>query len=227
MTKKSRGPSARLHQQEKVHLNLAPIQALTKAQERVLTSGKNLLLHGVAGTGKTFLASYLAYKAVLKDKTHKRVIYFRSAVATRNIGFLPGTEEEKMAVFEAPYVGIGIDLFTRGDAYMELKKKRLVEFRSTSFPRGTTINDAVIIVDEAQNMTLHELDSIITRAGRNVTIYFCGDTHQADLTFSQSGLSEFMEILDKMKSFDHIEFGIEDIVRGELVKEYLLAKYKK
>lgn len=180
----------------------------------------------MAGTGKTFLASYRAYKAVLKDKTHKRVIYFRSAVATRNMGFYPGTEEEKMAVYEAPYVGICVDLFTRGDAYMELKKKRLVEFRSTSHPRGTTINDAIIIVDEAQNMTLHELDSIITRAGKNVTFYFCGDTHQADLGFKQSGLSEFMEILDRMKSFDHIEFGVEDIVRGELVKEYLMAKYK-
>lgn len=226
MTKKRRGPSAR-HQQEKVHLNLEPIEALTPSQQKVLSSTKNLVLHGMAGTGKTFLASYLAYKAVLKDKTHKRVIYFRSAVATRNIGFYPGTEEEKMAVFEAPYVSIAVDLFTRGDAYMELKKKRLVEFKSTSHTRGTTINDAVVIVDEAQNMTLHELDSIITRAGKNVRFIFSGDTHQADLSFSQSGLSQFMEILDSMKSFHHIEFNLEDIVRGDIVKEYLMAKYKK
>lgn len=221
----SRGRPQR-EQEPKVHLTLAPVQPLTENQEKVLCSGKNLVLRGAAGTGKTFLASYLAFKAVLKDKKFKRVIYFRSAVATRAIGFLPGTEEEKMAVYEAPYVSIATSLFGRGDSYAELKKKRIVEFRSTSFPRGGTIDDAVVIVDEAQNMTYHELDTLITRAGPNTMYYFCGDTLQADLPKSQSGLEEFMKILRSMKSFDEVEFTIEDIVRGPLVKEYLTAKYE-
>lgn len=223
MTKKRRGPSA---QQEKIHLTLEPIQALTKNQHRALTSGKNLLLKGAAGTGKTFLASYLAYNSLFNKRAIKRVIYYRSAVATRNQGFYPGTEEEKMAVYEAPYIGIARTLFTRGDAYAELKKKRLVEFRSTSHERGVTIDDAVIIVDEAQNLSFHELDTIITRAGENVRIILCGDTEQADLPARQSGLKEFEAILNKMESFDTVTFGIDDIVRGGLCKEYLLAKYQ-
>lgn len=216
---------AKQQQQEKVHVSVKHIEALTENQAKALNSNKNQVLFGAAGTGKTFLAMYKALDALLNDKSIKRVLIFRSAVATRNIGFLPGTEAEKMAVFEAPYKGAVAALTGRGDAYEELKKKRMVEFHSTSFPRGITIDNAVVIVDEAQNMTYHELDSIMTRAGKNVTYYFSGDTKQADLPSSQSGLKDFMRVLRKMKSFNFVEFEVEDIVRGELCKEYLLAKY--
>ena len=202
-------------------LELAEIEPLTRNQLRAFESDKNLVLHGCAGTGKTFISCYLAFDDMTKNQYEKLVI-IRSAVPTRDIGFLPGTEKEKSSVYEEPYYDISIDLFERGDAYQILKTKRLVHFMTTSYIRGITLRDAVILIDECQNMTFHELDSIITRVGENCRVIFCGDFSQSDL--KQNGMKEFFEILASMNRFDFIELGGEDIVRSGFVKEYIIAK---
>ena len=202
-------------------LELAEIEPLTRNQLRAFESDKNLVLHGCAGTGKTFISCYLAFDDMTKNQYEKLVI-IRSAVPTRDIGFLPGTEKEKSSVYEEPYYDIAIDLFERGDAYQILKTKRLVHFMTTSYIRGITLRDAIILIDECQNMSFHELDSIITRVGENCRVIFCGDFSQSDL--KQNGMKEFFEILASMNRFDFIEFGVEDIVRSGFVKEYIIAK---
>lgn len=204
-----------------VEFYLAEIEPLNAKQKLVLESRKHLVLLGSAGTGKTFLASYLAYQDLFQEN-YSKLVYIRSAVATRDIGFLPGSDKEKVAVYEAPYMDIASDLLERGDAYEIMKKKGLVHFMSTSFIRGTTLKDAVIIVDECQNMTYHELDSIITRLGQNCRIILCGDIKQADL--QKNGFRDFYEILMRMNEFDFIEFTKEDIVRSDFVKNYIITK---
>ena len=202
-------------------LTLHEIEPLTRNQVKAFESKKNLILHGLAGTGKTFISSYLAYDDMSKGVYDKLVI-IRSAVPTRDMGFLPGTEKEKASVYEEPYKDIANELFQRGDAYGIMKQKNLVEFMTTSFIRGITLRDAVIIIDECQNMSFHELDSIITRMGENCRIIFCGDFRQADL--KQNGMKDFMQILKRMELFDFIDFKVEDIVRSDFVKSYIIAK---
>ena len=202
-------------------LELAEIEPLTRNQLIAFESSQNLVLHGCAGTGKTFISSYLAFDDMTKNMYEKLVI-IRSAVPTSDIGFLPGTEKEKSSVYEEPYRDISIDLFSRGDAYQILKTKGLVHFMTTSYIRGITLRDAVILIDECQNMTFHELDSIITRVGENCRVIFCGDFKQSDL--KQNGMDEFLDILHSMKRFDFIEFGVEDIVRSGFVKDYIIAR---
>jgi len=203
------------------NLSLQEIEPLTKNQLKVFESDKHLVLHGVAGTGKTFISSYLAFDDIMKNDKEKLII-IRSAVPTRDIGFLPGNEKEKASVYEEPYKDICIELFQRGDAYELLKTKNVVHFMTTSFIRGTTLRDAVVLIDECQNMTLHELDSIITRIGENCRVIFCGDFRQSDL--GHNGLSEFLRILKAMNMFDLIEFETVDIVRSEFVKRYIIAR---
>ena len=203
---------------------LKEIEPLTKSQLAVFESNKHLMLHGCAGTGKTFISLYLALDDLQKEE-HDRIVLVRSAVPTREMGFLPGTEDEKSKVYENPYVNIMQELFSRGDnPYGQLKQKGIISFLTTSYIRGTTFNDSVVIVDECQNMTFHELDSIITRVGQNCRIIFCGDFFQADL--KNNGLNDFMKIIKAMAEFDFIEFGINDIVRSDFVKSYLVQKYK-
>ena len=204
-----------------VSLVLREIVPLTKNQLKAFNSTKHLVLHGLAGTGKTFISSYLAYDDMVKQEANQLVI-IRSAVATRDMGFLPGTEKEKGAVYEEPYKDIAIDLFSRGDAYDILKQKGLVHFMTTSFIRGITLRDSIILIDECQNMSFHELDSIITRMGENCRVIFCGDFKQADL--KDNGLQNFIKVLERMGLFDLIEFQVEDIVRSEFVKTYITAK---
>lgn len=202
---------------------IKPIQALNTNQAKVLNSKKNLVIVGFAGTGKTYLASYLGYKEILEGTgQYDKLVYMRSAVPTRNLGFLPGTEKEKVEVYEAPYIDIATELFGRGDSYEILKKKGIVHFNSTSFVRGINLRNAFVIVDECQNMTYHELDSIITRLNENCRIIFCGDMRQADLY--KNGLQDFYKVLKNMDEFDFIEFQKEDIVRSELVKNYIIKK---
>ena len=153
---------------------------------------------------------------------YDKLVIIRSAVPTRDMGFLPGTEKEKASVYEEPYKDIANELFQRGDAYGIMKQKNLVEFMTTSFIRGITLRDAVIIIDECQNMSFHELDSIITRMGENCRVIFCGDFRQADL--KQNGMKDFMQILKRMELFDFIDFQVEDIVRSDFVKSYIIAK---
>ena len=202
-------------------LNLYDIEPLTQNQLLAFESEKNLVLHGVAGTGKTFISCYLAFDDMIKG-LYEKLIIIRSAVPTRDMGFLPGNEKEKSAVYEEPYKNIAIELFARGDAYEILKTKGLVHFMTTSFIRGVTLQDAVILVDECQNMSFHELDSIITRVGRGCRVIFSGDFRQAD--FAKNGLHEFIRILKAMDKFDLIDFEIKDIVRSEFVKQYITAK---
>lgn len=192
-------------------------------------SGKHLMLHGIAGTGKTFLGLYFAISSVFdKLNNYKKVYIIRSVVPSRDMGFLPGSQRDKMKVYEAPYYDICNKLFDRGDAYDILKQKQMVEFASSSFLRGTTFDDCIIIVDEVQNMNDQELHTIMTRVGENCRIIFCGDVKQDDLTSERfnekSGLSTFMRIIKKMQDFKFIEFLPDDIVRSKLVKAYIIER---
>jgi phosphate starvation-inducible PhoH-like protein len=204
--------------------------SLTKLQLDTIQAferGDHLVLHGVAGTGKTFISAYIALKSI-QEKKYQKLFFLRSAVPTRDMGFLPGNWRQKAQVYEDPYVQICNELYGRGDAYDILKQKNITEFLTTSFVRGTTFRDCILLIDEINNMSFHELDSLITRVGPNCRIIFCGDYRQSDLktTEERSGLNRFIEILNSIRSFTHFEFGIEDIVRSDVVKEYIIGKNK-
>jgi len=214
-------------------IDIEPLTVNQKAFFESYDDGKQLIAYGAAGTGKTFIALYNALRDVLDENTEYEKVYIvRSLVATREIGFLPGDHEDKAALYQIPYKNMVKYMFEMpSDAdfemlYGNLKTQETIKFWSTSFLRGTTLDNAVIIVDEFQNLNFHELDSIMTRVGENSRIVFCGDATQTDLlkTNERNGIIDFMSILRKMESFDLIEFGIDDIVRSGLVKEYLIAK---
>lgn len=208
------------------------ILPMTDAQKDAFDAwddGFNLMLHGIAGTGKTFLALYFALKEVWNRKTpYKKVFIIRSTVSTRDQGFQPGTRAQKEAVYEEPYPPIASVIFGRGDAYQLLKQRQMVEFRSTSFLRGATFDDCIIVVDEMQNMSDGELHTIMTRVGQNCKIIFAGDIKQDDLTSKrfneESGIRDFMRIIEKMDEFEFVEFLAEDIVRSDLVKSYIITR---
>ena len=212
------------------------IEPLTENQKilfNAYSKNQNIVAYGCAGTGKTFITLYNALKDVLDEKSPYEKIYIvRSLVATREIGFLPGDHEDKSSLYQIPYknmVKYMFELPTESDfemLYGNLKTQGTISFWSTSFIRGTTLDNAIIIVDEFQNLNYHELDSIITRVGENSKIMFCGDATQSDLikTNEKNGIIDFMKVLRIMPSIDIIEFGVEDIVRSGLVKEYILAK---
>ena len=215
---------------------LVDINPITDNQKKLFDSygeGKNIVAYGAAGTGKTFITLYNAIKDVLNEKTPYEKIYMvRSLVSTREIGFLPGDHEDKSSLYQIPYKHMVKYMFQMPSEaefemlYGNLKAQETIKFWSTSFLRGTTLDNAIIIVDEYQNLNFHELDSIITRIGEDSKICFCGDASQTDLqkTNERNGIVDFMKILRAMPSFDIIEFGINDIVRSGLVKEYLIAK---
>ena len=214
------------------NFNLKHVNPLTENQRIAFDAfddGKHLMLHGMAGTGKTFIALYKAIEALMENKGVQNKIYVvRSVVPTRDMGFLPGNQKEKMRVYEAPYYAICTELFDRSDAYEVLKQKNAVEFISTSFVRGITMNNCFVIVDEVNNMTFHELDSVITRIGKGCRVLFCGDFRQSDLTKDQekNGLKDFMRVIDRLNDFVHVDFLEQDIVRSRLVKEYIIARQK-
>ena len=215
---------------------LVNIEPLTPAQEKVFehwNNDKNLFMYGAAGTGKTFVALYLALKEVLKDDSPFDKVYLvRSLVATREIGFLPGDHEDKSSLYQIPYKNMVKYMFEMPDdnsfemLYGNLKAQETVSFWSTSFLRGTTLDRAIVIVDECQNLNFHELDSIITRVGEDTKIIFCGDVQQSDLVKAneKNGVLDFMSILRIMDEFGMIEFGVEDIVRSGLIRSYLVSK---
>jgi predicted ribonuclease YlaK len=231
-TKRDARRNNRQRTQKPKNLELIQIRPMTGTQANVFDSfsiGQNLMLHGVAGTGKTFLAMFLGLTEVIdKDMPAKSLHIIRSTVSTRDMGFQKGTASQKIEVYEGPYSSICAELFNRGDAYSNLKQKNIINFYSTAFIRGISIDDAIIVVDECQNMSEMELHSIITRVGKNTKIMFCGDFRQDDLTSKryneESGITKFMKILDKMESFDMIDFKVEDIVRSGLVREYIEAR---
>ena len=215
---------------------LVDIEPITENQKILFNSykeKKNIIAYGAAGTGKTFVTLFNALKDVLDENTPYEKIYIvRSLVATREIGFLPGDHEDKADIYQIPYKHMVKYMFQMpSDAdfemlYGNLRSQETIKFWSTSFIRGTTLDNAIIIVDEFQNLNFHELDSIITRVGENSKICFCGDATQSDLTKTndRNGIVDFMNILRKMVSFDIIEFDVNDIVRSGLVKEYIIAK---
>lgn len=210
--------------------DLKTIEPLTDNQRKffeLYRHSQAMLLHGVAGTGKSYIALYKALEEVLdRGSFYKRVVVVRSAVPSRDIGHLPGDEKEKTEVYQQPYIEICEDLFNRHDAFQRLQEQSAVNFMITSFVRGITLDNSVIIVDECQNMTDMELNSIITRVGDRSKIIFCGDFRQSDLykKTDMSGLKKFMVIADMMPSFKVLEFEVEDIVRSDLVKEYIIAR---
>ena len=227
------------HMKRKKPINkdlMRSIEPLTENQKelfRCYENNQNLVAYGCAGTGKTFITLYNALQDVLDEKTPYEKIYIvRSLVATREIGFLPGDHEDKSSLYQIPYknmVKFMFEMPTDADfemLYGNLKTQGTISFWSTSFIRGTTLDNAVIIVDEFQNLNYHELDSIITRVGENSKIMFCGDATQTDLVKSaeRNGIADFMKILRVMPSVDIVEFGVEDIVRSGLVREYLISK---
>ena len=215
---------------------LLDIEPITDNQKKLFDSyadGKHLVAYGTAGTGKTFISLYNALADVLDETTpYERIYLVRSLVSTREIGFLPGDHEDKADIYQIPYKNMVKYMFqmpTDADfemLYGNLKAQETIKFWSTSFIRGTTLDNAIVIVDEFQNLNFHELDSIITRIGENSRIIFCGDASQSDLvkTNDRNGIHDFLNILRKMPSFDIIEYGIDDIVRSGLVKEYIIAK---
>ena len=188
------------------------------------------LLHGCAGTGKTFIALYRALEEVLdKGTSRDKVIIVRSAVPSREIGHLPGDQDEKTEVYSAPYQAMCQELFpSKQQAYQRLIEQKHLEFMCTSFVRGITLDHAIVIVDECQNLNDMEINSIMTRVGVNTKIIFCGDFRQTDLykRHDMSGLKQFMVTIENMPSFASVEFGPEDIVRSSLVREYIEARMK-
>jgi predicted ribonuclease YlaK len=212
--------------------DLKTFQPLTDNQKKFFDAYKQgdyfVALHGVAGTGKTFCAMYKALEEVLdKSNPFNKIIVVRSAVQSREIGHLPGDVNEKMEIFQQPYQQICDTLFGRKDAYQRLTEQGHIEFISTSFIRGMSFDDAIIIVDEMQNLTFEEIDTVMTRVGYRSKILWCGDYRQTDLNKRKndmSGILKFFDIAMHMSSFTKIEFTADDIVRSSLVREYILAK---
>ena len=218
--------------------DLIKIEPITDTQKQVFKSwkeGRNQFLCGCAGTGKTFVSMYLAFEEVLRNETaYDKVIIVRSLIPTREIGFLPGDEEDKAALYQVPYANMAQFMFKQPNEqafnilYDRLKAQGSLYFLSTSFLRGLTFDNSIIIVDECQNLNFHELDTIITRVGQDSKISFCGDFMQSDLTKrnEKDGLHDFVKILEEMDEFNISEFSIGDIVRSGFVRSYLIQKTK-
>lgn len=215
-----------------LHLNIQDIGPITDNQIktfRAYEKGKNLFLHGCAGTGKTFISMYLALKEIAdKSSTRNKLVLIRTAQSSKDIGFLPGDEKKKLEVYEAAYRAICAELYNRADAYEILKQKGIIEFHSTSFLRGTTIEDAIILIDEAQNCRYQEIRTVLTRTGDRSRIVICGDTKQDDLTSERykesSGLSNIMQVFNRMDQMSTVEFEIDDIVRSGFVRDFIIAE---
>ena len=215
---------------------LVDVEPITDNQKVLFdhwSKGKNLFAYGAAGTGKTFISLYLALKDVLDDTTPFDKIYIvRSLVSTREIGFLPGDHEDKSFLYQIPYKNVVKYMFEMPSdsdfemLYGNLKTQETISFWSTSFIRGTTLDNCIVLVDEMQNLNFHELDSIMTRVGENSKIFFAGDASQSDLlkVTERTGILDFMQILNGMPEFSKVEFGLEDIVRSGLVRSYLVSK---
>ena len=218
--------------------DLVKIEPVTDNQKVVFEAykkGQNQFLYGCAGTGKTFVTLYLAMQEVLRNDTpYDRVVMVRSLIPTREIGFLPGDEEDKAALYQVPYSNMVQFMFKQPNEqafsmlYDRIKSQGSFYFLSTSFLRGLTFDNSIIIVDECQNLNFHELDTIVTRVGQDSKIMFCGDFMQTDLSKvnERNGLHDFLRILEEMEEFNCLEFNIGDIVRSGFVRNYLIQKTK-
>ena len=218
--------------------SLVAIKHITDNQKIVFDTwkkGKCQFLFGAAGTGKTFISLYLALKDVMDlKKPFNKVVLVRSLIPTREIGFLPGDEEDKAALYQVPYMNMVQFMFQMPNEqqfntlYDRLKGQGSLFFLSTSFLRGLTFDNSIIIVDECQNLNFHELDTIITRVGQDSKLVFCGDFDQTDLVRQneRNGLHDFLRILGEMEEFNCLEFTIGDIVRSGFVRSYIINKMK-
>lgn len=230
MSKKKKQATNRLQQPVNNVFELRHVQPLTTNQSimfEAYDAGYHLMLHGYAGTGKTYISLYKSLKELLTQSSpYYRIVIVRSVVPSRDMGFLPGSIKEKTRIFEEPYKEICDDLLSRGDGYDILKMKGMIEFTTTSFLRGTTFNNAIIIVDESANLTFQEIDTVMTRIGNESRVIFCGDYRQTDLNkpHEKEGITQFMQITHRINTFKHIEFGKEDIVRSNLVRDYIIQK---
>ena len=211
--------------------DLIQIEPITKNQVKAFESwadGENLVLAGSAGTGKTFVAMYLALQTSLEPSTpYHKVVVVRSIVPTRDMGYLPGTKEEKVEPFETPYKTISLELFNYDSAvYNKLINNHQMEFITTSFVRGTQLNNAIVIIDEMQNLNFHELDSVITRIGQDCRVIFSGDYYQSDFRegYERDGIQRFLRIVERLKNFSVITFGWDDIVRSDFLRDYIMTK---
>lgn len=216
---------------QQLHFNLKHVQPITDNQIttfQAYDAGNNLFLHGCAGTGKTFISMYLALKEIENGRSRRRkLVIIRTAQSSKDIGFLPGDEKRKLEVYEAPYKAICAELYHRDDAYDILKQKGIVEFHSTSFLRGMTIDDAIILVDECQNLKHQEWFTVLTRTGDKSRVILCGDTKQDDLTSERykekSGIADLIRLFHAMNGTTLIHFEIDDIVRSGFVREMILT----
>ena len=230
MAKRTRNGRAEQKEHKDQHFELRKVFPLTVNQQKTFDAykqGSNLMLHGAAGTGKTFCAVYLSLEEILSNNSvYDRIIIIRSVVPSRDIGFLPGSMREKIEIYEDPYREICDDLFGKGDGYNILKLKNIVQFTSTSFLRGVTMNNSIVILDEAQNLESHETNTVMTRLGNNSKIIICGDFRQTDLVrrYEKEGITQLMQITKEINSFVHIEFETQDIIRSGLVRDYIMAK---
>lgn len=208
-------------------MSLKDIIPLTEHQDEAFSEWHNnqdLMLMGSAGTGKTYMALYFALREVVLGNADK-VLIVRSAVPSREMGFLPGSETEKMKNYEMPYADICADLFQRGDAYSILKQKGIIEFSSTSFLRGLTFKNCVVVVDEMQNLAWMELHTVMSRIGDGCRMIFSGDTRQSDLE-THKGKADLLKIVDvvkRMLCFSFVTFQPEDCVRSGKARQYLMA----
>lgn len=215
---------------QKQHYALRGIKPLTDNQEltfKEFDKGNHLVLSGSAGSGKSFLAMYLALKELLIEKSYyNRIIIIRSAVPSRDLGFVPGTLEEKSKIYQEPYKNIVNELIGRGDAWHFFMNKEIIEFETTSFLRGLTFSDCIIIFDEFQSATFHEIDTVLTRIGENCRFILCGDYNQNDLSIKRekTGFIDAMKILEQIPDVSKIQFTIDDVVRSGFVKQYLVQK---
>jgi len=213
--------------------DLNKIVPKTETQRKVCKSYKsnpelNHLLVGSAGTGKTFLGMGLGLEDILDPATpYEKLLIVRSARQTgTELGFLPGTVEEKMAEYEAPYVSMCNEFFEVSNSYANLKELGKIQFVPTSFLRGQTFNECIILVDEMQNLNFGELNTIVTRVGYNSKIIFAGDFRQNDLLGRRNETSGFYPFIDIIKTMEEhfgvFEFGHDDIVRSGLVKSWII-----
>jgi phosphate starvation-inducible PhoH-like protein len=213
-----------------------PLNKKQAAVQRTFKS-KHQILIGSSGTGKTYTALRLALEQlIIPGSGIDQLIIIRSSVPTRDVGFLKGSLEEKIAVYEEPYSAIinsiAVPLSTaerevHDSVYDKMKAHGQIKFVSTSYLRGLTFDNAIVLMDEAQSATFHELDTLVTRCGLDSKLIISGDYKQNDLKKGQSGLHDLMKIFDNMGNHFHVvEFTPEDCVRSEFVKEYLIAKEK-
>lgn len=205
--------------------SLCRVSPKTAAQRKVVeafNSDNNIIMHGCAGTGKTFLAMWLSMNAILEGEAPRPIVILRSVVPTRDMGFLPGNQKEKSAVYEAPYQGIISEISDK--SYEWLKQNGYIQFDTTSFLRGITFRDNIIIVDECQNLSDHEIHTIMTRVGEGCRVIFCGDFTQKDYTREGSGMNNLLKIAGNMRSFEIVKFNKEDVVRSGFVKDYILTR---